>query len=109
MVCYFKPETPSVHVAASAEDELYRVCRVRGRNTRTAVTSNEIIADEVTVDTLMFKFDMTNKTFRNHRNPTMTGFSVKGDKLIQNEKLEGKNLRRIDKVSFHSIHQVHLR
>lgn len=72
---------------ASAEDELYMVCRVRGRNTRTAVTSNEIIADEVTVDTLMFKFDMTNKTFRNHRNPTMTGFSVKGDKLIQNDKI----------------------
>ena len=75
-------------VAASAEDELYMVCRVRGRNIRTSITSGKIITDEAAVDTLMFKFDMSNKTFRNHRNPSMTDFSVKGNKLIQNDKIK---------------------
>ena len=77
-------------VLATAKDELYMVCRVRGRNTRTAVTSGKIITDEVAVDTLMFKFDMTNKSFRNHRNPTMTYFSAKRDELIQNDKITGE-------------------
>ena len=76
-----------VAVPASADEELYMVCRVRARNTRTAVTSGKIITDEVAVDTVMFKFDMTNKTFRNHQNPTMTDFIAKGDKLIQNDKI----------------------
>ena len=76
-----------VAVSASAEEELYMVCRVRARNTRTAVTSGKIITDEVAVDTVMLKFDMTNKTFRNHQNPTMTDFIAKGDKLIQNDKI----------------------
>ena len=76
-----------IAVPASAEDEIYMVCRVRGRNTRTAVNSGKIITDEVAVDTLMFKFDMTNKTFRNHRNPTMTDFGAKRDRLIQNDKI----------------------
>ena len=76
-----------VAIPASAEEDLYMVCRVRGRNTRTAVPSGKIITDEVAVDTSMFKFDMTNKTFRNHLNPTMTDFRAKGDKLIQNDKI----------------------
>ena len=79
-------------VAASAEDELYMVCRVRGRNIRTAINTGKIITDEVAVDTLMFKFDMTNKTFRNHRNPSMTDFSVKGNNLIQNDKIKREGL-----------------
>jgi len=72
---------------AFAEGELYMVCRVKGRNTRTAIPSGEIISDEVAVDTLMFKFDMSNKTLINHRDPTLADFSVKGDKLIQDTEI----------------------
>ena len=72
---------------AFAEDELYMVCRVKGRNTRTAMPSGEIIYDEEAVDTLMFKFDMSNKTLVSHRDPALADFSVKGGKLIQDTKI----------------------
>ena len=72
---------------ALADEYLYMVCKVKGRNTITNLTSGHVLDKKDVEDYVMFKVDLSKSLFRNNRNPDWDRISVIGNTIVQDKKI----------------------
>ena len=71
---------------AIADDFLYMVCKIKGNNTSTHLTSGDVLNKDVE-DYLMFKVNLSKSLFRNNRDPEWDRISVIGNTIVQDKKI----------------------
>ncbi len=72
---------------AVADDFLYMVCKIKGSNTSTHLTSLHVLDKKDIEDYLMFKVDLSKSLFRNNRDPEWDRVSVTGNTIVQDKKI----------------------